>query len=255
MRSIKQERSATSSRASRTSATRQTTASAAGSTRKGRSADVLGKTAPWPIAVASEPRPGAAVLPADASPEVRIGPKLKYARLQKGYTLKELALVVGCSESMLSKLENDRLQPSISFLHRLAAALDTSIAELFAEGDPVQDPVRLFPAGRRARFLQNASLGDSGAWFERIIPIAKSGLLQANILNIPPGVASDGYVTHSGEEFGYVIAGVLEITVDGRAYKVGEGDVIFFPSSLPHGYRNAGGSIARVLWVNTPPTL
>lgn len=26
-------------------------------------------------------------------------------------------------------------------------------------------------------------------------------------------------------------------------------------SSLPHGYHNAGSAVARILWVNTPPSL
>ena len=186
--------------------------------------------------------------------EFRIGSKLKHARLIKGHTLRELADIIGCSESMLSKLENEKLTPSISFLHRLASALDTSIAELFAESDNLSGPVHHFPADRRARIVEDPELGRTGAWFERIIPIAKSGLLQANILNIPPDVQSDGDVEHVGEELGYMIEGTLEVTIDGKPYTMTPGDLIFFPSSLPHGYHNKGDSVARILWVNTPPS-
>ncbi|WP_205520865.1 cupin domain-containing protein [Propylenella binzhouense] len=188
-------------------------------------------------------------------PEYHIGSKLKHARLVRGHTLKELAEIVGCSESMLSKLENEKLTPSISFLHRLASALGTSIAELFAEGDQAASPVHHFPAERRARIVEDPELGRSGAWFERIIPIAKSGLLQANILNIPPGVRSDGMVQHVGEELGYLIEGELDVVVDDKAYTMRSGDLLFFPSSLPHGYENRGERVARILWVNTPPSL
>src|SRR6185312_7676666 len=55
--------------------------------------------------------------------EVRIGARLKHARLAKGYTLKQLAMVVDCSESMISKVENDKLRPSIAMLHRFSQAL------------------------------------------------------------------------------------------------------------------------------------
>lgn len=187
--------------------------------------------------------------------EVRIGSKLKHGRLLKGLTLKELAEIVGCSESMLSKLENDRLTPSISFLHRLASALDTSIAELYAESDTLSGPVHHFPSDRRERIMDELGPAKEGTWFERIIPVAKSGLLQANILNIPPGVTSDGLVDHVGEELGYLIEGELDVLVDGKTYSMKAGDLLFFPSSLPHGYVNRGNSVARVLWVNTPPSL
>jgi transcriptional regulator with XRE-family HTH domain len=191
----------------------------------------------------------------ETATDVRIGSKLKHGRLLKGLTLRELADVVGCSESMLSKLENDRLMPSISFLHRLGSALDTSIAELYAETDGETDKVHHFPADRRARIFDNLDPANTGTWFERIIPVAKSGLLQANILNIPAGMKSDGLVQHVGEEFGYLISGELDVQVDGKTYVMKEGDLLFFSSSLPHGYENRGASVARILWVNTPPSL
>jgi len=190
-----------------------------------------------------------------AGTEIRIGSKLKHNRLLKGFTLRELADVVGCSESMLSKLENDRLMPSISFLHRLASALDTSIAELYAETDGETDPVHHFPADRRSRIFDNRDPANAGAWFERIIPVTRSGLLQANILNIPPGVKSDGLVEHVGEELGYLIEGEIDVHVDGKIYPMKAGDLLFFPSSLPHGYENRYTEVARILWVNTPPSL
>lgn len=187
--------------------------------------------------------------------EMRIGSKLKHGRLLKGYTLKELADIVGCSESMLSKLENDRLSPSISFLHRLASALDTSIAELYAETDTLSGPAHHFPSDRRARIMDDVDPTNKGTWFERIIPIAKSGLLQANILNIPPGVKSDGLVDHVGEELGYLIEGELIVYVDGESYAMKAGDLLFFSSSYPHGYENRSNGVVRILWVNTPPSL
>lgn len=186
--------------------------------------------------------------------EFRIGSKLRHARLLQGHTLKELADIVGCSESMLSKLENEKLTPSISFLHRLANALGTSIAELFAETETDDGPAHHFPAGRRAR-VEDQGRGREGAWFERILPVTKSGLLQAIVLNIPPGVKSDNDVDHIGEEIGYLIEGELNVFVDGKRYSLKPGDLLFFSSSLPHGYHNTGDTVARILWVNTPPSL
>jgi len=58
------------------------------------------------------------------------GRRIRHARLMKGYTLRQLADVVECSESMISKLENSRLSPSLAMLHRLADALDTTVPDL-----------------------------------------------------------------------------------------------------------------------------
>lgn len=187
----------------------------------------------------------------------RAGPRLKHARLVKGYTLKQLALEVKCSESMISKLENGKLSPSISLLHRLASALGTSMAELLVDSGPQPEAsgVAVFRPGNRARFEVDPSSERNGSWFEKLLPIQRGGLLQANILNIPAGAATTSFVRHDGEEFGFVIEGEIDVIVDGRSHHLEKGDVIYFSSSLDHGYRNTSGRVAQVLWVNTPPTL
>ncbi|CAM3691830.1 HTH cro/C1-type domain-containing protein [Bordetella sputigena] len=193
---------------------------------------------------------------ADAAQEpMRIGAKLKHARLLQGYTLKELADIVECSESMLSKLENDKLASSIGFLHRLASALGTSIAALYSDEDNFSGPVHVFHANRKVRSVADPESLDQGVRFERIVPIDRNGLLQALVHTIPPGARSGGAVSHAGEELGYIIEGEVEVTVDGKSYVVRQGDLIFFPSSLPHGYHNKGAKVARMLKVNTPPSL
>ncbi len=211
------------------------------------------KAAAQPVRKASA-RPVARVDEAAPPRELRIGAKLKHARLMQGFTLKGLADIVGCSESMLSKLENDKLASSIAFLHRLASALGTSIAELYSEDDPFSGPVRVFQAHRRVRVADPDS-ESQGVEFERILPVDRNGLLQALVHSIPAGARSDGAVSHTGEELGYIIEGEIEVIVDGKSYVVRQGDLIFFPSSLPHGYYNRSDTTVRMLKVNTPPSL
>src|SRR5271170_3193949 len=66
------------------------------------------------------------------SPELRIGGRLRHARLLNAMRLKDLAKRAGCSESMLSKIENERAVPSLTTLHRLCKALNTSISSLLS---------------------------------------------------------------------------------------------------------------------------
>ena len=53
----------------------------------------------------------------------RIGARLKHARLANHMRLKDVAESASCSESMLSKIENERAIPSLTTLHRLCKAL------------------------------------------------------------------------------------------------------------------------------------
>lgn len=56
-----------------------------------------------------------------------IGVKLKYLRMEKGYSITQLAKKADISKSYLSYLEkNPETNPSLQVLTKIAAALDTS---------------------------------------------------------------------------------------------------------------------------------
>src|SRR5215216_6046634 len=67
--------------------------------------------------------------------DLQIGGRVKHARLLSGIRMRELALKVGCTESMISKIESGRVVPSLPMLQRLVAALDRDLTSFFAS-DP-----------------------------------------------------------------------------------------------------------------------
>ncbi|WP_455812837.1 cupin domain-containing protein [Pseudomonas graminis] len=181
-----------------------------------------------------------------------LGMRLRHARLAQEITLKQLALKVGCSESLLSKLENEVASPSLAMLHRLASALETSISDLMAESWVADSPVVKAEQRVRKRFVHRNKKG--GIELENLTHHHKGGLLQGNIHIIEPGVASDGQIEHQGEEMGYVLEGEIALYLGDQTWSLSVGDSFYFPSNVPHGYRNTGASVAKVLWVNTPVT-
>ena len=54
------------------------------------------------------------------------------ARIEKGLTQEELARKVGTKQSVISRLESGRANPSIAFLKKLAQALNTHLEIKFA---------------------------------------------------------------------------------------------------------------------------
>lgn len=180
-----------------------------------------------------------------------LGKQLHRIRRRAGLSLKEVSERAGCSESLLSKVENGRANPSLSMLHRIAAALGTSMAGLFDTGGNGGRVVIQRHERPRIR-LQSSNTRE--IVLERLVPEDGDHLLQANIHVIAPGGDSHGAITHEGEELGYVLEGILELTVEGRVHRIQAGDCFVFRSELPHGYRNIGDAEARILWVNTPVT-
>lgn len=169
-----------------------------------------------------------------------------------GKKLKDVAEIVGCSESLLSKLENGHANPSVQMLHRIARALEINVASLFAEEDSCEGIVTR--ADDRPLIDTEQSRGGHGVRIQRLIPHASGHLLQGNIHIIDPGGESTGYLEHVGEEVGYVIEGEIELVVGAEVISLGAGDSFCFRSERPHRYSNPGKSVAKIVWVNTPPT-
>lgn len=185
---------------------------------------------------------------------VQIGVRLRHARLTKGLSLLQLSQQVGCTESFLSKIENEKARPSLAMLHRIAAALDVGIARLFTEHADDDGPVAVMRVGQRPMIVTDGLRRGPGITLERLVSGARAGLLQVNIHHVAPHGSSDGVIQHDGEEFGYVLKGDFELVVDDTAYLLREGDAFFFESTRPHAYKNPHDQPALILWVNTPPS-
>jgi len=194
-----------------------------------------------------EPRRMSAEPDENVHNEIRVGGRLKHARLLKKLTLKQVASAAGCSESLLSKVENSKAYPSLPMLHRIAVALGTNMAALMA----IQEKASVVSTPEERT---NYVVHGHGIRLERVIPYAEGHLLQSNIHWIAPGASLEGEIAHEGEELGYMLEGEIELTVGGRRYRAGVGAAFHFRSELPHSYRNVSDRPARVIWVSTPPT-
>jgi transcriptional regulator with XRE-family HTH domain len=188
----------------------------------------------------------------NADNQLRIGMRLRHARRVHGLRLRELADRAHCSESMLSKIENDRATPSLTTLHRLCKALNVSISALLKSEET--KPWGILRPHQRALIGHADAKASRGMQAEVLVPFTEGRLLEGFIVIIEPGGSSDGVLQHQGEEVGYVVEGQLELTLDGKVHLLGPGDSFYFPSALPHAYRARGKTTMRAIWINTPPS-
>lgn len=199
--------------------------------------------------VKSTPVPG----PVPLDSQVRIGFQLRRERRIKNLRLKDVADATGMSVSLISKIETNNVDPSLSTLHLIAQALGTSISALFAFEESLTQVVCRQQDRRIAGKVQSMSEWD-GIEAEIMVPYAEGRMLEGFVFVMEPGGNSGGVLQHEGEECGYVLEGRLELCVGSKKYLLGRGDSFFFPSIVPHTYRNPGKVTARVVWINTPPT-
>ena len=166
--------------------------------------------------------------------------------------LRELAEKAGCSESLLSRVENGLVMPSLTTLHRLSKALGINVAALL---EPLRnEPLTIYrPEQRPSSVMLGAAEGD-GSSAQSLVPFHENRRLEALIVSLPAGGTACGPFVHDGEEVGLVLSGVLDLIVDGASHLVPAQCSFFLQSDRPHSYRAHGDEACRIVWVNTPPT-
>jgi transcriptional regulator with XRE-family HTH domain len=182
------------------------------------------------------------------------GIKLRHARQLRGLSLEELGEQVKLTQGYLSKIENDRAVPTIAALHRIVEVLGININSLLSEVCAPDNPVFVMRRSERQKLVTGHRRAGNRVTLEQLVPSGPQYFMQVNIHVISKGGGSNEPISHRGQEFGYVLSGTLELSVNGNRVELQEGDSFYFDSSLGHSYRNIGNAQAKVVWVNTPPT-
>lgn len=200
----------------------------------------------------SAPRAAKAAPPIAAVPrdDGLIGAKLRTLRQRQDKTLQAVSAATGISVGHLSQLERDLVSPSIKTLHDLSRALGVNISWFFLPQEPGPRVEQYIVRDGQRRHISYADGIDDYQLNSQAV--RHLGLLYSSFA---PGASSgDSPYAHEGEEAGVVLAGQLELWIDGASATLAAGDSFSFPSSSPHRYRNPGRVVAVVIWAMTPPT-
>ncbi len=72
----------------------------------------------------------------------KVGSRLRQERERRGMSLRELARRVGVSPSLVSQIELDRVNPSVSTLYALVSELGMTMSDVFGDGAQAAPRVR-----------------------------------------------------------------------------------------------------------------
>ena len=64
---------------------------------------------------------------------------------------------------------------------------------------------------------------------------------------------ADEFRSHPGEEFAYVLGGILRLWIGDAMHDLTPGDSVHFESTVKHRLENPGDKPTEALWVLTPP--
>lgn len=180
---------------------------------------------------------------------LEVGSRVRFIRMRKRMTLKDLATASGLSESFISQLERGKVSASIASLKRVAAALHISMAEMFDENDG--DTPRLV----RAADMHGLHIEGFGTkYLLTPTPLAN---IEAFIGAFTPGgtTGEEPYSHGQSDELFLVLKGEFEVELGGERFLLTDGDCMTYNSSIPHRATNLSATEeGRALWVISPPS-
>jgi transcriptional regulator with XRE-family HTH domain len=179
-----------------------------------------------------------------------LGEKLKTLRLKKSMGLVELGKHAGFSPAMLSKLEGEKLFPTLPTLLRIAMVFGVGLDYFFTD-ERKRHVVAIARKKERIRFPENPS-GPASYHFESLDFNATERKLNAFYAEFEPVPAEKQKPhQHPGVELLYLIGGKLELTIGSEAHTLESGDAIYFDAAVRHKYRGIGKHLCSGVIVTT----
>lgn len=179
---------------------------------------------------------------------IDIGGKIKELRVSKNLTLKELSEKVQLSIGFLSQLERGLTNVAVDSLEKIAEALEVDLSYFFS-----------IPKSNNKSILRS--------YEQEIFQVVNSQFINYHLTNdlenkvmvprlvqiLPSNTEEDvTNYNHEGEEFVYVLEGILTLYLDNEKYELYPGDSIHINSTTPHNWANYTNKLVKLLAVNTP---
>lgn len=181
-------------------------------------------------------------------PEVRaLGARLKLVRELNGLSQRELARRSGLTNSNVSLIEQGQVSPSVTSLTRLLEAVPISLSQFFALDPKSAGDGVVIRRGGMAR----TEYPDTGLVVESLaLSGARPGLLEHCELAAGADTGTEPRTLDTGRA-GWLVDGILELTLGARCYTLEAGDAFHLPKGQGFRARNPGRATAVVMVTST----
>jgi transcriptional regulator with XRE-family HTH domain len=163
----------------------------------------------------------------------QLGAQLRSLRMAAGISAAALSKNAGLSRSMLSRVENGLVSPSIEALDRMASALDVPMSRFFVDQVRRSD-CSFVSAGKGLRVEREGVI--RGYSYE-LIGHLLSGNLFVEPYKVELSADAQPYATfqHPGTKFLHFLSGRLRYRYGSKIMTIGPGDTLLFDATALHG--------------------
>jgi transcriptional regulator with XRE-family HTH domain len=186
---------------------------------------------------------------------LNLGNKIRNLRKHRALTLQEVSALSGLSKPLLSQIENNIAAPPISTLIKISTALGVKISHFFRDHDMGDRIVVVKKNDRysvKKLFHHNKESKVGYRWESLAYPMVGKQM-EPFIVEIEQRKEEELlYNDHKGEEFHFVLEGIVEFRSAEQIHLLEKGDSIYFDSSIPHALRGVDGMAKSLIVIYTP---
>ncbi|KMK67149.1 helix-turn-helix domain-containing protein [Puniceibacterium sp. IMCC21224] len=186
----------------------------------------------------------------EAGEPLNLGTRVRELRKARDWTLEQAAKRAGLARSTLSKIENGQMSPTYDALKKLATGLQISVPQLFTP--PQREQVN----GRLAVTKAGAGAQHATTTYEH--ELLAETLTKKQMLPYRARVRArsvdefDGWVRHDGEEFLFVLTGVIRLYTEFyEPIEMRRGDSAYYDATMGHNVVSVSDDDANILWVTS----
>lgn len=178
---------------------------------------------------------------------IDLGARLKQLRTKRDLSQKDLASMVGVTPSTISQIESNLIYPSLPALFKMAQILAVDAGYFFQKQMHRQQPSIFAGGGKTVRF---ADMPKGSIRGRMLLPVDLTAPIEPYEIEIPAGKKLPShFFVHKGEEFGYLLEGVLQVTIQNTTKQLTAGDVVYLTRHIPSQWKNNGKTPAKMLWL------
>jgi transcriptional regulator with XRE-family HTH domain len=162
-----------------------------------------------------------------------IGIRIKNIREEKGLSLEDLSKLTGFDKELLSNMEENKVQPQLGTVIKLSKALDSAFGRIVSGvGNKLYSVTRKNEQVRTSRSTSHKG-GKQVYTYMSLAPEVKGRHMEALIVRLEENPEDDMSV-HDGEEFIYVLEGLVSLIIGADSFELEPGDSVYYLSTTPH---------------------
>ena len=194
----------------------------------------------------NSPKAAGSTTAADAeSINENLGRRVKKLRSDRGWSLEELASASGVSRSMLSEIERERANPTLSVTYRIARAFGLALQDLIESADCASS-IQLIRATDRAQIFRSDKL----CQIRTLSPLNLEKDVEFYEVRLPVGGALRSQAHVDGtREFMTVEEGTVNLESGSSTESLVKGDSATYRADVAHAIVNSGKREAVVFLV------